>query len=238
MSLYSHIAEEISAMIREGAYKPGDLLPTEMELSKTYNVSRPTVRAAMQQLAVDGYIRRVKGSGTFVAKPKLEQSSVRFIESYNQEMKSKGLIPKTEVLELRRVAAPPVPAEKLGIAVGAPVIKLKRLRFARPDFDDLPVLLTTAYIPMETAPHLLELDLENVSLYDTLEEIGIQIHRVRREIEIKLLHGKTARLLAAEENSPAHFVTSTGFDGDGRIIEYAESFYPADRNKFIITLNR
>lgn len=238
MSLYSQIAEEITTMIREGRYKPGDLLPTEMELSKTYNVSRPTVRAAMQQLSVDGYIRRVKGSGTFVAKPKLEQGSMSFIESYNQEMKSKGLTPKTEVLELRRIPAPSIPAEKLSITPGTPVIKLKRLRFATPDFDDLPVLLTTAYIPLGTAPHLLELDLENVSLYDTLEEIGIKVHRVRREIEIKLLYGKTARLLAAEENSPAHFITSTGCDADGRIIEYAESFYPADRNKFIITLNR
>lgn len=224
--------------IQMGQLKEGDMLPTEMELSILFGVSRPTVRTALLKLANEGYITRVKGKGTFITRPKLVQESTSFIESYNQEMREKGLSPKTEVLEFRATRANEIIAEKLKLNKGDKVIKLKRLRFVEPDFEENPVVLTTVHIPYKIAPNLLHYDLENTSLYDVLKQQNIVIQRVERELEIKMLYGKTARLLNAKENSPAHFISSVGYTRDGTPVEYSESFYPADRNKFLIKITR
>lgn len=238
MPLYDQIIEHIMTGIQTGSLKEGDMLPTEMELSTNFNVSRPTVRTALLKLANDGYLTRIKGHGTFITKPKLIQESTRFIESYNQEMIDKGLTPKTNVLEFRSIPAPENIAEKLNIKVSDKIIKLKRLRFVEPDYTDYPVVLTTVYIPYDIAPDILQYNLELVSLYDVLVKQNIIIQQVKRELEITMLYGKTARLLNAKENSPAHFISSVGYTEDGKAVEYAESFYPADRNKFLITINR
>lgn len=238
MPLYDQIIESIMNGIQVGTLKEGDMLPTEMDLSKKFGVSRPTVRTALLKLVNEGYLTRVKGCGTFITKPKLIQESTRFIESYNQEMKEKGLTPKTDVLEFRTIPANELIADKLNMNIGDRVIKLKRLRYAKPDYEEKPVVLTTVHIPYQIAPDLLNYDLEAASLYDVLNKQGIVINRVERELEIKILYGKTARLLNAKENSPAHFISSLGFTEDGTVVEYAESFYPADRNKFLIKITR
>ncbi len=238
MPLYDQIIDAIMKAIETSQLKEGDKLPTEMELSKEFGVSRPTVRNALLRLANQGYLVRVRGNGTFVTKPKLEQESVQFIESYNQEMKAKGLVPKTQVLEFRAIPCDDRIASKLDILPDDKVIKLTRLRYATPYYEEQPVLLTTVYLPCSEASAILSCDLEDVSLYETLERQGITICRAERELEIKLVNGKAAKLLEVPKGSPAHFISSIGYDQDGKPMEYSESLYPAGRNKFIIRINR
>lgn len=237
MPLYEQIFNHIMKDIENQVLREGDKLPTEVELSRKFNVSRPTVRAALAKLDSMGYLNRIKGSGTYVAKPKLLQESTQFIESYNQEMKSKGLVPKTLVLEFRAVPCNETVASKLAIQTGTNAIKLKRLRYAAPNYEERPVLLTTVYLPEKYASGIMAYDLEKQSLYDVLKENDIIINRVERVLEIKLLYGKQAKLLEVKENSPAHFISSIGYTEDNTPIEYSESYYPADRNKFIIRIN-
>ena len=238
MPLYDQILDAIMKDIKTGRLKEGDKLPTEMELSKEFGVSRPTVRNALLRLANQGYLVRVRGNGTFVTKPKLEQESVQFIESYNQEMKAKGLVPKTQVLEFRVIPCDDRIASKLDIRPDDKVIRLTRLRYATPYYEEQPVLLTTVYLPYNEASAILSCDLENTSLYETLERQGITICKAERELEIKLVYGKAAKLLEVPKGSPAHFISSVGYDQSGKPMEYSESFYPAGRNKFIIRINR
>lgn len=237
MPIYNDITNSLMNKIQSGVLKEGDKLPTEFELCDEYHVSRPTVRSALLKLMNEGYIKRVKGCGTFVTKPKLVQESTLFIESYNQEMLDKGLAPKTEVLEQKTIPANELVATKLGIETGEKVIKIRRLRFVE-SFGDLPVVLTTVYIPYSIAPGILNSDLENNSLYDELKKTGISVTYVERELEVKMIYGKNARLLSVKSDAPAHFISSKGYLSDGTIIEYAESYYPAERNKFIIKINK
>lgn len=237
MPLYDRIIEFIMNDINNNVLKEGDRLPTEMELSRKFGVSRPTVRTALTKLVNEGYLNRVKGSGTYVTKPKLLQESTQFIESYNQEMKGKGLVPKTLVLEFRVVSVDESVASRLNLKPGDKVIKVKRLRYAAPYYEERPVVLTTVYIPYEAAPQIMSYDLEKQSLYDALKENNIYINKVERVLEVKLIFGKTAKLLEVKENSPAHFISSVGY-ANNIPLEYSESFYPADRNKFIIRIIR
>lgn len=237
MPLYDQIIENIMLKINSHELKEGDMLPTEIELSAQFKVSRPTVRTAMLKLVNEGYLTRVKGRGTFVTKPKLVQESSQFIESYNEEMLSKGFTPRTFVLDFKVITKNDLVCAKLNISSGDKIILLRRLRYVQPTNEEKPVVLTTVYIPYDLVPDLLNYDLESFSLYEVLDKHGITVTQVIRELEIRMLYGKTARLLEAKENSAAHFISSTGYDADGRVVEYSESFYPADRNKFIIKVS-
>jgi GntR family transcriptional regulator len=238
MALYDQIIDDIYKRIQDKTLKPGDMLPTELDLCKLFKVSRPTVRTAMIKLVNDGHLTRIKGKGTFVTSPKLMQESTQFIESYNEEMLSKGLTPLTVVLELNTCPCPEHVYTKLNIALGTKLIKLQRLRYARPVNEEKPVVLTTVYVPYELAPFILNYDFETFSLYNVLERNGIIISNVVRELEIKSLYGKTANLLGVKEGSPAHFISSVGYNNNGIAVEYSESYYPGDRNKFVIKISR
>lgn len=238
MPLYDKIIDDIMKKIESGDLKTGDMLPTEMEFSASYGVSRPTVRTAMLKLVNQGYLNRVKGTGTFVTKPKLVQGYTQFIESYNEEMRSKGLEPQTVVLDFQIMDCPDFVINKLELDKGSKVMKLRRLRFVQPSDEERPVVLTTVYVPEKLATGLDRCNFEKTSLYDALKDKGIMVSHVRREIEVRMLHGRTARLLSSKEGAAAHFISSVGYDSERRPVEYSESFYPADRNKFIIEINR
>lgn len=238
MPLYDQIIDSVLEQIHNKSLKEGDMLPTEVELSQQFGVSRPTVRTALLKLVNAGYLTRTKGRGTFVTKPKIIQESTQFIESYNEEMVNKGLTPKTVVLEFEVIPSNEAISDKLSIPCGDQVIKLTRLRYVQPNDEERPVVLTTVYVPYDFAPNLLNYDFESFSLYEVLSKNNLVITKVVRELEIKMLFGKTARLLEAKDNSPAHFISSTGYNESGSVVEYSESFYPADRNKFIIKITR
>lgn len=233
MPLYDQILEDILAKIQNGELVCGDMLPKEIDIAAAYGVSRPTVRTALLKLVEKGYLTRSKGQGTFVTRPKLAHSYTRFVESYNEEMKRQGLTPQTIILELSVQNAGERVADKLRCDEKTQIIKLRRLRYARP-IDERPIVLTTVYIPLELLPNFKQYNFETVSLYDALEKQGVQVKTSRRELEIRTLYGRSAMLLSAKDGSVAHFVSSVGFDANGRPAEYSESFYPADRNKFII----
>ncbi|MCM0647456.1 GntR family transcriptional regulator [Clostridium swellfunianum] len=238
--LYHKIQNYILELIKANKLKEGDLIPTEVELSNMFNMSRPTVRQGLNTLVSQGYLRRIKGKGTFVTKPKILQENTRFIESYNREMSNKGLIPETKVLEISIKICPDSLVNKLGIEEGAKVIKLTRLRYAYigENEDKKPILLTTVYIPYSKIPNLIMYDFEKRSLYEVFEENNIYTKKVVREIEAKLSDKETSRLLKINDGSPIHLLSSYGYLEDGSIIEYSESIYPGERNKFIVEITR
>jgi GntR family transcriptional regulator len=240
MPLYYKVQNYILDLIKSNQLKEGDLIPTEMELGNMFNISRPTVRQGLNTLVSKGYLKRQKGKGTFVTKPKILQENTRFIESYNREMHKKGLIPETKVLEISIKICPDNLLDKLGVEEGDKIIKLKRLRYAygEEERDNKPILLTTVYIPYKKFPNLILYDFEKRSLYEVFEENNIFIKKVIREIEAKFSNKETSNLLKMNEGSPIHFISSFGYGEDGSVLEYAESIYPGERNKFIVEINR
>lgn len=122
------------------------------------------------------------------------------------------------------------------------VVKIERLRFAEREnksdsISRKPVLLTNVYLPYKVARDVLNNDLENLSLYDILERMDLKVCKVIREIEAKNADYKTARLLEINEGKAIHYLASVGYLKNGEAIEYSESIYPGDRNKFIVELN-
>lgn len=238
MHLYSQIEEHILKQIQTGELKEGDAIPTEVELSEQFGVSRPTVRQALNQLVNKGYLERTKGKGSFIKKPKLTQEYTRFIESYNVEIEKKGLIPKTIVLEKKILESDEHIAKQLEISPLEKVIYIKRLRYAFKERGGQPIVLTTVYIPYKQIPKLLQYDFESFSLYEVLEKNELYVKRVRRELEVTIAQDKLAKLLEIRSGDPVQRISSVGYLEDGRVIEYSISYYPAERNKFIVEIIR
>ena len=99
---YQEIEEILRKQITDGHYQTGDLIPKEIELAAKYQVSRPTISHAVQDLVNQGYLERRKHVGTIVKQTKIAQEFIHVIQSYDREMEQKGLTAPTQVLYFKK----------------------------------------------------------------------------------------------------------------------------------------
>ena len=219
-------------MIKES--EVGTVIPPEMELCSRYDISRPTVRQALNELVVEGYLQRHKGRGTFVSRPKINQDFLLILESFNDEMQQKGLHPKTEVLEFEKAESDRRVREKLALTDSEPVIKLRRLRC----IDGEPMVLVLTYLPYSLFSGLLEKDMRSASLYATLEdEYGCVLARSTRTLESRLAGEYEARILGISQGAPLQYIETTAYRDDGKPVEFSIAQYRGDRNTFTCELS-
>lgn len=241
MKMHKHtkIKQYLLAEIEKGNLMPGDKLETEENIAKRFEVSRPTVRQALKDLEQEGYLSRVKGSGTFVTEPKVLHTSTSFIASYKKEAEEQGRAFVNEVVEFETIAANEKIARELGIKKGMQVKKLVRIRKNKGGSnEEIPVVYTSVYIPLFRFPEIDTQDFSKVSLYETLEKYGMSICHVSKILEVCMPAQEVRDALRIGAWEPTIFVASKGFLKNGEIMEYAESYYPAGRSKFLIELKR
>ncbi|MFF2482817.1 GntR family transcriptional regulator [Paenibacillus sp. NPDC058071] len=227
-ALYIIVKEKLLALIKSGVYAVGDKLPTESELCQEHEVSRTTIRQALQQLEVEGHIQRVQGKGTFVAKPKIRESLTREIRTFMEQMRDLGLSSHSEVLELVVIPADEALAETLHLEAKDPVVKLVRLRFA----DSEPLQYVTSYLPWRIAPGLANDDCSG-SLFDLLRtKYEVNIHRTVESIEPVLIEATISDRLETAPGSPAFSLESLTFNEKDQPIEYSKGIVRGDRFKF------
>jgi GntR family transcriptional regulator len=128
--LYYQLKTILLEYIREHHSDVEEPIPTEVEISEYFGISRPTVRQAINELVVEGYLYRVKAKGTFIAKPKISQDFLLTLDSFNNEMRKKGLVPSTKILQREVIKCDEKVANVLKLEPGSDVIKLTRLRSA------------------------------------------------------------------------------------------------------------
>jgi len=225
----------VQGLIDSGALKVGDMLPPENELCARLSVSRPTVRQALSELVSEGWLTRQKGKGTFVSRPKIDVRFLQKLESFNDQMRQKGLTPTTKVLSLQKAPGVRRINEELLLEPDEPLLSLMRLRFG----DGEPVVSVDTFIPLAQFPAMLEQDYEHCSLYERLESLyNARIFRVHREIEAANANRREAELLQIEHGSAICLVKTIGFTDTDLPVEYSVARYRGDRNKFSIDLYR
>ena len=227
MALYHKIAEFIMEKIKTEEWKKGQLIPSEKEFCEQFQVSRPTVRAAIAYLANQGYLVTVKGKGTFVSKPKIVEDTTVFLESFSKEMATKGISVQTEVLEQRMIAADEEVASKLKVPCGDEVIKIVRLRYVKDSFHEGPIVYNISYFPKKFS-----------FLSGALTRNHVERHHLEKNIDAVLLEGKIARILGVEEKSLGILISAVCQEADRKhVMEYTLSYYPSKRNKFVLKIN-
>lgn len=232
LSLYYQLRRIILHMIETGELKADDRLPTEKEFCEDYNISRATVRQALQELENEGYIYKVQGKGTFVAAKKYPQDLLRFY-SFTQEMLKLGKVPSAKVLTCNIGKATRTIASILGIGLEDDVYEVTRLRLA----DDQPMMLDTVFLPHKPFPGITSAELENTQLYDILRDrFAITPTRTKESFRPVLLNEVEAETLGYQPGGPALLLKRLTYHGE-EVIEYCKSIARGDRFEYRVELS-
>lgn len=231
---YYQLKEILLERVRRGEWKPGDLIPSERELSETYNISRMTARQAITDLVNEGVFYREQGRGTFVTQNKITQQLLN-LTGFTEDIRARGQRPSTKVLTASLSPADDVAAERLRINPGDMVFVLRRLRLA----DDEPLAIEVSMLNFKGCERLAEEDLEHNSLYRLLEtQYGIPLMEADQEIEAGLIGDEEAKILKVPTGSAALFTRRTTYTDRNRPIEYAKSVYRGNKYTFHTHLKR
>lgn len=188
----------INGEIASGALKPGMRLPPERELCKQLSISRVTLRKALTKLVDDGVLNASHGRGWYVAVTAESKEWPNSLESFSETAERMGLTASSEVL--RSVVSPASldEAEELSIAPGTPLFRLDRVRF----LNSVPIAIDSTRIPDSLVPGFVDIDFANVSLYEKLADIGLELLRADSTIEAREADADIAEHLNIEVGKP------------------------------------
>jgi GntR family transcriptional regulator len=232
--LYYRVREALRDRIRRGEFLPGARLPTEDALCRAYGVSRITVIRALRDLVAEGLVERRQGRGTFVAAPVVEQDLLRLTD-FIEDMAAAGLRAESQLLDRTTVAAPEHLAAALDLAVGDPVLELRRLRIA----DGAPIAYDVTWLAPPFAALLVDADLEHQTIYNILEqEHHVAVARGEYLIEAVAAPPAVAAALGVSRAAPLLLFHRTSWAADGRAVYHQERYYRADRVRYRLVLER
>ncbi|MGW4794457.1 GntR family transcriptional regulator [Nonomuraea sp. NPDC004297] len=212
------------ASIAGGELAPGDRLPGERELAGRLGVSRMTLRQALATLERDGLLQRVPGrsGGAFVAEPRID-CDLTGLAGFTEQMRRAHLRAEARVLTAATVPAPAAAAGALGVAPGAPVHEVARVRSA----GRSPVALERSWFP--DLPGLLGQDLTG-SLYALLAtRYDLEPRTAVERLDPVIARPAEAAELGIEPGAPLMLIERTAYAGDGTPVEYALDLFRPDR---------
>ena len=227
---YVQLRKRLSDGVDQGLLKAGSSLPPEREIANITELSRVTVRKAIQALAIDGIIVQKQGSGSFVASdtPQIEQSLSR-LTSFSEDMARRGMVSSSVWLE--RGIFMPSPDEVLALALTpeASVSRIARLRTA----DEKPMAIERASLSTDFLPNPI---LVETSLYEILEKSGLRPVRALQKISAINLEEENAKLLEVAPGMAGLRIERTSYLADGRVVEFTQSIYRGDAYNFVAEL--
>lgn len=228
--LYLQLKRWIEDAIHQGAIKPGDALPSERDLASKVDVSRVTVRKAVQYLVRDGVLVQRHGSGTFVApQPHRVEQSLGQLTSFAEDMARRGLPVRSVFLDRGVYDPSPEETMALGLSPGERVARIARLRIS----GDTPLAIERASISAAVLPDpALVVD----SLYAQLERTGNRPVRAIQRIRAANLGEADARLLEISAGAASLHIERIAYLGSGRVVEFTRSVYRGDTYDFVAEL--
>lgn len=223
--LHSQIQNFLRDRIASSKLKSDELVPSERELAEELQVSRMTVRQALNALCEEGLLYRKPGKGTYVSPIKVN-ARTRNIGGFAEEMTRRGMKPRSKVLHVGKDIAVVQAAEKLKLPLKSEVYCIKILRIA----DEIPMSVETSWLPIPNFPNLERLDFEKHSLYELFEkEYGINTYSAAEDLEAAISDEESSKLLQIRTKSPLLVIYRTVFGEENKPIEYTKSAYRADR---------
>ena len=232
LPLYHQVRVAILTLIEEGDLREGSLIPTEREIGQKLQVSRITVRRAIDELVREGYLVARQGKGTFVARPKIDRRMTQ-MQSFSEQMQAEGHRPDSKLLSLRHEKAQRHVASALDLQDDEWVAVVERLRYA----DDEPICVSLTYLKLPHDVVLTPIELQQESsLWAILIKKGIWLARSEETIQATAAGEGVAEHLDIEVGAPLLLVEGVVYSADDIPIEYHEIFNRGDRYKYSIKL--
>lgn len=227
--LYLQLVEGITAAITCGRFKDGEALPAERVLSERLDVSRTTVRKALDELTARGLVTSRQGSGNFVA-TRLEQP-LASLSSFSEDMRARGRRPGFAWVERGLFAPSPEEVIALALTSGEAIARFVRVRLA----DDEPLAIERAAIAARDLP---DPTLVESSLYAVLRALGLEPVRALQHLRAAAVNAEDAWHLGIPLGSPVMATVRHGYLADGRPVEFTRSVYRGDRYDFVAEMRR
>lgn len=228
--LYAQIREILRAEV--GAMEPGNSIPSEPELQARFDVSRITLRKAVDDLVTEGLLVRQQGRGTFVQKLKVTHE-LNSITSWTEQLLAIGQVPRTLHLETEEIDPPKRIARDLKLNSRDTAFVLRRLRLV----NDEPLTLIVNYIPTQLVPGFIEKAPLRESLYETLaKEYGLVAARAVDMVESRSATDEEAKRLRVDPWDPLLCVSRVSYLADGRPLEVGLAISRGDRYQYRVEL--
>lgn len=232
--LYQQIKALITQSLQSGEWKPGELIPSEVELANRFKVSQGTVRKAIDELAAENLVVRKQGKGTFVSTHHEARAHFRFLRL----MPDEGVphYPESKFIEVKRMRAPADVARLLDLKSGDAVIFIKRVQ----SFDAVPTIVEELWLPGLTFKGLTAERLEEYKgpMYGLFEsEFGTRMIRATEKIRAVCAAEGDAALLHVPVNTPLLASERVSFTYGDKPVELRRGLYSTERHHYHNELN-
>ena len=227
--LYQQIKALITQSLQAGEWKPGELIPSEVELATRFKVSQGTVRKAIDELAAENLVVRRQGKGTFVATHHEERAQFRFLRLKPDE--GTADYPENKIIEVKRLRAPAEVARLLDLKSGDPVIFIQRVQF----FGGLATILEELWLPGQifkglTAERLIEYKGPMYGLFEM--EFGTRMIRAAEKIRAVSADEMVGQLLKITPGTALLSVERVSYTYGDKPVELRRGLYVTDRHHY------
>jgi len=230
MPRYIRVQNYIKEQISKGNWKEGDLIPTELELSKMFDVSRITISTALREMVKDGIIYRIQGKGTYVARRKYEIDLYKLASLYIDKLNSFIVPGSHKKIGIRTAVPESKIAAILKLDKSKKVVTFERLKY----IDNIPFCIETFHFPEDIYPGILGKDLENIHLSDLLtKEYKITFWKSIVSYEPVLSDKEASKLLLIPVGAPMLYTVMEIYDYNDQPLGLAEFLNRGDKTKYV-----
>ncbi len=227
--LYQQLYHTIHAQILDGAWRPGDKLPSEEQLCSLYGVSRVTVRTAIEKLVEEGMLIKRHGKGTYVTMPVFVETMAG--GSFTKSCKQSGAVPHTEVQKIEQVAASEAVARALQVAVGDPVHQVCRIRFA----NAVPVIYEVDFFRQQD-DFVLEADIGAMPMSEIISSrTGLFTRAFTDMFDVSPASEEQAQVFGCPAGTPLLLVQQVVMGDDRQILYYNEQYILSERYRYMVS---
>jgi GntR family transcriptional regulator len=203
-------------------------------LIERFQVSRPTVRRAVQNLATRGLVEIRRGRGTFVAEPKITQE-LTALSGFVEDMHLLGRRPTARVLDTRIVRANKTVAAHLALTTGQSVVRIQRVRLA----DGVPMSFDETYLPLALGKQVMTDDLASQPIFSLLEsKYHTPLVEAEYRLEATAAEPPVAEALGIAPGSPLFLIERTSYTKGNLPVDYEKLHYRGDMTRFVTRLAR
>ena len=232
--LYSRVEAVLASEIADGGLKVGDQLPTEDGLIARFEVSRITVRRAIQNLVGRGLVEIRRGKGTFVAAPKITQELTE-LSGFVEDMHAVGRKPTVRVISKEVVTADATVANHLALTRGQRVVRIRRVRLA----DGIPLSFDETYLPLEIGTKIITNNLKAEPIFSLLErKYDVPLIEAEYKLEAVAAEAEVAAALRVKQGNPIFRIERTSYSTGNQPVDYEKLYYRGDLVRFVTRLAR
>ncbi|MFL0250529.1 GntR family transcriptional regulator [Clostridium neuense] len=217
----------IKEKIETGIYKYGELIPSERELAATYGLNRMTVRNAISKLVDEGLLKKVRGKGTFVTNPKIQNDLYR-IQGFGKMLLDKGIIPSTKVLYTKKRKAGYKYSKIFNIKESDYIYRIIRLRLG----NNEPISIEDTFVPYGIIKNIEKSNFEVYSLYDLFLANNTYLAKGYETLTLVNIDRSIAKLLNLPLDSAVFLNTITVINNNDKVVEYTKSYISGEKCSF------